>query len=226
MRWRTLLAVGLLIVVVAQLEWGVRPAHAAQQDFTLINASRFTFVHVYVVPSEADATWGDDMLGGDVLDPDDAVDIAVGGYASAECTFDIRADGSNGERAYERSVDLCANDAVAVTDATTPSWWGGTWSTGYGSLQLVQTGPTVTGTYETNSGRLHGIVAGSVFLCAWSEAPTYAAPHDAGLCFFVLGADGRSFTGYWRNGSTGDWHADWSGTRTCTQVEGSDLQIC
>jgi len=98
--------------------------------------------------------------------------------------------------------------------------WAGTWSTSYGTMQLSQSGASVTGNYESNSSRLIGTASGNTLKGTWSELPTYTAPDDAGDFQFTMSADGTSFSGGWRYGSSGDFTTDWTGTRSCTSTGG------
>jgi hypothetical protein len=92
--------------------------------------------------------------------------------------------------------------------------WTGKWeSKEWGTMELTQTGGSVTGTYTWDEGRIDGTVNGNVLRGIWSESPSYAPPDDAGDFEFILSPDGNSFTGKWRYGSSGDWEGDWSGER-------------
>ena len=112
--------------------------------------------------------------------------------------------------------------ATATPTATAPATvsncsWTGTWSTTFNAMHLTQSGSTVTGTYEWDSGRITGTVSGNQFSGRWSEAPSYAEPSDAGRFVYTMSADCKSFTGTWGYGdaSTG---SSWNGTRTSTTV--------
>ena len=92
--------------------------------------------------------------------------------------------------------------------------WTGTWeSKEWGTMELTQTGSSVTGTYTWDQGKIDGAVYGNALKGTWSEAPSYAPPADAGDFEFTLSSDGNSFTGKWRYGSSGDWEGDWTGER-------------
>jgi hypothetical protein len=79
-------------------------------------------------------------------------------------------------------------------------------------FQLQQSGDTMTGTYTHDQGRIHGTVSGSRLIGTWSEAPSYSPPNDAGDFEFTLSNDCATFSGNWRNGSTGSWSGSWLGT--------------
>jgi hypothetical protein len=92
--------------------------------------------------------------------------------------------------------------------------WTGKWeSAQWGTMELTQTGNSVTGIYSWDEGRIDGTVSGNVLRGTWSEAPSYAPLDDAGDFEFALSSDGNSFTGKWRYGSSGDWEGDWNGER-------------
>jgi hypothetical protein len=90
--------------------------------------------------------------------------------------------------------------------------WAGTWETSYGTMVLTQTGNQVTGNYEHSNGHITGTVSGNVLTGTWSEAPTYAAPDNAGDVVLTISPSGTTFTGGWRYGSSGSWTMNWNGT--------------
>jgi hypothetical protein len=90
--------------------------------------------------------------------------------------------------------------------------WAGTWETTYGTMVLTQTGNQVSGYYEHSNGHITGTVSGNVLYGTWSEAPTYAAPDNAGDVQLTISPDGKTFTGGWRYGSSGSWNMNWNGT--------------
>jgi hypothetical protein len=90
--------------------------------------------------------------------------------------------------------------------------WAGTWETSYGTMVLTQTGNQVTGTNEHSNGQITGTVSGNDLTGTWSEAPTYAAPDNAGDVVLTISPSGTTFTGGWRYGSSGSWTMNWNGT--------------
>jgi hypothetical protein len=79
---------------------------------TVRNASSFTFVEINISPIDQ-LRWGPDLLGAEVLEPGDALEI--GGI---DCdTYDVRViDDLDGECILE-NIDLCLDDAVwTLTD--------------------------------------------------------------------------------------------------------------
>lgn len=95
--------------------------------------------------------------------------------------------------------------------------WQGEWQTNWGKMYIIQEGNIVTGTYEHDEGRIAGTVVGNKFIGTWSEAPSYAPDHDAGDMELEMSADGETFTGKWRYGSSGAW-GEWEGGKRLTEV--------
>lgn len=113
---------------------------------------------------------------------------------------------------------LQANPPIAPSPSSLPAPmatanFSGKWLCGeWGTLNITQIGDVITGTYTYDSGKLKGKVSGDKLSGNWSEAPSYSAPKDAGDVEFTMSADGKSFTGRWRYGSSGDW-STWNGQR-------------
>ena len=90
----------------------------------------------------------------------------------------------------------------------------GTWNTtSFGEMTLTQNGSAVSGTYTHHQGRIEGAVLDGVLVGTWTEAPSRAAPTDAGDIEFRLSDDCTEFSGSWRYGSTGPMNDGWNGTR-------------
>ena len=93
------------------------------QDFTLINATGIDIYHVYVSAADNDA-WEEDVMGRDVLEDGEEVDITFGGDEEQEL-WDIKIDDSEGNEIFWRGFDLArvsritlhwdGNKATAVT---------------------------------------------------------------------------------------------------------------
>jgi hypothetical protein len=110
--------------------------------------------------------------------------------------------------------EIISNQANFTLNCTPASGgiWGGTWSTTYGMMTLTQTGNQVSGNYEHSNGHIIGTVSGNVLTGTWSEAPSYAAPDNAGDVQLTISPNGKTFTGGWRYGSSGSWSMNWNGT--------------
>ncbi|MDD5399283.1 MAG: hypothetical protein PHU70_09425 [Dehalococcoidia bacterium] len=110
----------------------------------------------------------------------------------------------------------CYRTSTAPPPSQPPSVanWSGQWLCGsWGRLKLTQSGNQVTGTYSYQGGKFTGYATGNTLVGTWSEEPTYNPPDDAGDVQFNMAADGNSFTGYWRYGSSGSWAGTWNGQR-------------
>ncbi len=86
----------------------------------------------------------------------------------------------------------------------------GTWNTAWGPLKMTQTGDKVVGTYGgPYPGKLQGVVKGNRLIYSWM------GDHGAGgRGYFVLSADGNSFTGMWGRGNSPKNGGEWNGQRT------------
>src|SRR4030042_532888 len=152
-------------------------------------------------------TWSDSSNSGDV-----------------QFTMSAHGTSSTGDYCFGSSGDWDAHwSCTRISTAQPPSPppaqvtainWTGTWDCGnWGKMYLIQTGSQVTGTYEYQNGKIEGFATGTTLVGTWSESPTYSPPDKAGDTQFTLSADGNSFTGYWRYGSSGNWTGTWNGTR-------------
>lgn len=90
-----------------------------KQDFTLINKTGLTINKVFVGPS-SEESWGSDILGKDVLEDGDKVDIKFSHSATA-CHWDLKVVDSRSESHTWLDINLCvACDTVTLTyDADT-----------------------------------------------------------------------------------------------------------
>ncbi|MBM2810580.1 MAG: hypothetical protein HW416_1339 [Chloroflexi bacterium] len=103
-----------ILAAAVLLALGAMTASADQRDFTLINGSAITITNAYVEKSDLN-TWGEDVLGLDVLPPGESIDITFSGYDADECLFDIKVIGRNGEEGYLYKVDLCVISRVTFS---------------------------------------------------------------------------------------------------------------
>lgn len=88
--------------------------------------------------------------------------------------------------------------------------FGGTWSSTYGTMRLVQDGARVTGSYSYSSGSsIEGAVEGSRLTFRYVE------PTAIGEGWFELSDDGDSLRGQWREDGSTTW-AVWTATRATT----------
>ncbi|HYD67282.1 hypothetical protein [Azospirillum sp.] len=108
-------ALALAIVPVAAL--------AGQQDFSIVNKTGYAFKHIYV--SEANNnSWDDDILGRDVLDNGETLDVSFG-KGEKTCIWDMKVVYDDGESAIWEDLNLCKitkltlrwNKSTGVTSA-------------------------------------------------------------------------------------------------------------
>ncbi len=117
MRKRLLFPALALVAVVALLTAGTRHTFADERDFTLTNGSAtVTITHVYVSASTVD-DWQEDILGQDVLEPGNSVNIHFSKFdaGAGQCLYDIRVDGAGGEQGFLWNVDLCSTSTVTFS---------------------------------------------------------------------------------------------------------------
>lgn len=90
--------------------------------------------------------------------------------------------------------------------------WAGKWDTTWGPLELTQDGTRVTGSYAYKGvrGTLTGSMDQNYLRLDWSESEGGAG---SGKGLFVMGADGRSFSGSWGSGASDSSGGSWNGTR-------------
>ncbi|MBM4453138.1 MAG: hypothetical protein FJ013_00970 [Chloroflexi bacterium] len=97
------------------------------------------------------------------------------------------------------------------TQPTPLANWTGTWQCGSYKMYLSQTGNQVTGWYDYNNRDIQGYATGNTLAGTWSESQA-----NSGDFQLTMSSDGKSFTGYYRTGSSGAWTGSWSCTRTST----------
>lgn len=100
----------------------------------------------------------------------------------------------NGQR--QADISAAPAPAPAPVPPSKPQFdWSGLWRTDYGNMTLTQVGDQITGTYESQEGKVNGTVNGNVFSGTWKETD------DEGTFVFTLSSDERSFTGTWKETS-------------------------
>ena len=103
-----------MIVIGSLLALSLQSAFADQRDFTLMNGSPITIANLYVGPVDS-SDWGSDILGRDVLDSGESVDIVFDGDSAGDCAYDIMVRGQGGEEGYLYKVDLCSVSLVTFS---------------------------------------------------------------------------------------------------------------
>ena len=88
-------------------------AQSAKQDFTLVNRTGYELKALFVSPSKADS-WGDDILGQDVLEDGKLANIHFSPNAQT-CKWDLKVvytdDDSN---AIWQGINLCEVDKITI----------------------------------------------------------------------------------------------------------------
>ncbi len=114
--------------------------------------------------------------------------------------FYVTAVYKSGESSKSKIVSETPTAAVTST-------WEGQWSTRYGTINMVQSGNKVKGTYQY--GTIEGTVEGNNLIGTFYESSV-----SNGEIKFTMSSDGNSFDGKFKytRYNINDW-ADWSGTR-------------
>lgn len=87
-------------------------ALAADQDFTLVNRTGYTIEQVYVSPIKA-RDWEEDVLGRDVLDDGDVVNIRFSKREDV-CRWDLKVVYDDGEEAEWSDFNLCEVSRITI----------------------------------------------------------------------------------------------------------------
>lgn len=104
------------------------------------------------------------------------------------------------------------------TEESPANEWTGTWDTTWGggvgntaTLNLRQSGTSVTGNYNWNSGSLIGTILGNTLNGTWSQTSL------TGTFEFVMSEEGNSFAGSWTDDSNPLARGTWDGVRGSDQ---------
>jgi len=89
----------------------VSTAFADPRDFVLINGTGTIISEVYVSASNL-TKWGEDILGRDVLMPDENVTINFGKFSEGDCLYDIKVITDEGAEGQLTQVNLCTKNTV------------------------------------------------------------------------------------------------------------------
>lgn len=111
----------LLLPVAAFLTFAMSaPLCAADQDFVLVNDTGFTIDQVFVSPAAA-TDWQEDVLGQDVLEDGDDVEINFS-RKETECAWDIMIVNSDGDKYYWKKIDLCKYATITLHYEDGKAW--------------------------------------------------------------------------------------------------------
>lgn len=101
----SLLVSGLVLFTAA-------PALAEDLDFTLINRTGYVISEVHV-SSASSNDWEEDVMGQDVLDDGERVDIGFE-KGSKGCKWDLKVTYDDDEEAVWKNFDLCSISEIAL----------------------------------------------------------------------------------------------------------------
>lgn len=83
-----------------------------RQDFTLVNKTGYTISEVYVSSAKTD-DWEEDVMGRDVLEDGDRVQISFP-YKEKSCVWDLKVVYDDGEEAVWNGFDLCRTSVIRI----------------------------------------------------------------------------------------------------------------
>ena len=92
------------------------PAFADPRDFTVTNNTSFIITHVFTGSSDSDS-WGDDILGADVLAPSEYVNVTFPDFDGTQCLYDVKVLGQSGQVGVMYKVNLCYYSDVSFSDS-------------------------------------------------------------------------------------------------------------
>ena len=102
------LGLGLLLAIAAL------PAAAADVNYELINDSSLVVMYFQTSPS-AEPSWGDDILGAEVLAPGESATVTI--FDGSEiCAFDVKFTFDDGQELVDQ-VDVCDMASYTLYDA-------------------------------------------------------------------------------------------------------------
>ena len=115
---KPLIAAALALVAVAAVS-----ATAAQRrnlDFTLVNKTGVDIIEVYLSPT-SDNEWGEDVMGKDILESGQKVDITFSS-AETECNWDLKVVDEDDDDIIWTKLNLCtANEITLMYEGKKPT---------------------------------------------------------------------------------------------------------
>ena len=115
---KPLIAAALVLVAVAAVS-----ATAAQRrnlDFTLVNKTGVDIMEVYLSPT-SDNEWGEDVMGKDILESGQKVDITFSS-AETECNWDLKVVDEDDDDIIWTKLNLCtANEITLMYEGKKPT---------------------------------------------------------------------------------------------------------
>ena len=110
--FRNLMTAVVLSLPIAAFNVG--SALADQRDFTVVNSTSVPIRHLYVSPT-GENSWGDDILGKDVLTSGDSTLVYFTDNANI-CSYDIKAVFDNNDSTEGYKINLCETTTYTFTD--------------------------------------------------------------------------------------------------------------
>jgi hypothetical protein len=101
------------LAVIATITALALPAQAEDLVFSLVNSSADDLNELYVSAADTD-TWGDDILGRDVLASGESGEVTIADGRDT-CDYDLRLVFSDGSE-VEGNADLCETGSFTITD--------------------------------------------------------------------------------------------------------------
>jgi len=102
-------------VAVAVLALGAFPSGTAdKRDISVVNKAGEPITEIYIALANVD-DWGEDVLGEDVLENGETVEIHFSGYGKKECRFDLLAKNEDGDEWLLEDLNLCEVSTVTIT---------------------------------------------------------------------------------------------------------------
>lgn len=101
-----------VLALVAASMWIATSAFAQNLDFTLVNRTGYTIEEVYVSSSKSD-DWEEDVMGRDVLEDGESVDISFA-RGTKGCKWDLKVVYDDEEEAVWNGFDLCSISRVSL----------------------------------------------------------------------------------------------------------------
>jgi len=88
--------------------------YSQAQDFVLVNNTGITIYDLYVAEADS-AQWGEDILGDQILNDGEELEINFSGYGDNECLFDILIGDTEGNYFWWEDFNLCELHTITFT---------------------------------------------------------------------------------------------------------------
>ena len=115
---KPLIAAALAVFAVATVT--VTAAQRRNLDFTLVNKTGVDIMEVYLSPT-SDNEWGEDVMGKDILESGQKVDITFSS-AETECNWDLKVVDEDDDDIVWTKLNLCtANEITLMYEGKKPT---------------------------------------------------------------------------------------------------------